>query len=267
MSRFFHRIGVTLKKALIAREQDRADIKRYRGCWRSNQKRLDPSPRVFIDDTPAFAGAGSGPTPTWPRLYGWASRGRRLVAKIPHGPWKKATFLAALRNDRIDAPCVFDRPINGERFLAYIEQFPAPTLKRHDIVVLDSLGSHKGKAMRNAIKAAGPRLLFLLKYSPDLNRSTSSSPSSKTTSEKPRPEPLDVLSDSIAQALTTVPPDECANSSAAQAIRSLDRRSAGAGPGASPHEPVKIHGAMLACEMAVSLPGTFITGETKAHIF
>ena len=70
------------------------------------------------------------------RLYGWAPRGRRLVAKIPHGHWKTATFLAALRNDRIDAPCVFDGPINGERFLAYVEQFLVPTLKRNDIVVL-----------------------------------------------------------------------------------------------------------------------------------
>jgi hypothetical protein len=61
------------------------------------------------------------------RLYGWAPRGRRLVAKIPHGHWKTATFLAALRNDRIDAPCVFDGPINGERFLAYVEQFLVPT--------------------------------------------------------------------------------------------------------------------------------------------
>ena len=103
------------------------------------------------------------------RLYGWAPRGRRLVAKIPHGHWKTATFLAALRNDRIDAPCVFDGPINGERFLAYVEQFLVPTLKRNDIVVLDNLGAHKRKAVRNAIKAAGARLLFLPKYSPDLN--------------------------------------------------------------------------------------------------
>jgi hypothetical protein len=92
------------------------------------------------------------------RLYGWAPRGRRLVAKVPHGHWKTATFLAALRNDRIEAPCVFDGPINGERFRAYVEQFLVPTLKPNDIVILDNLGSHKGKAVRNAIKAVGARL-------------------------------------------------------------------------------------------------------------
>jgi hypothetical protein len=79
------------------------------------------------------------------RLYGWAPRGRRLVAKIPHGHWKTATFLAALRNDRIDAPCVFDGPINGERFLAYVEQFLVPTLKRNDIVVLEGRDRTKAK--------------------------------------------------------------------------------------------------------------------------
>jgi hypothetical protein len=48
------------------------------------------------------------------------------------------------RNDRIQAPCLFDGPINGERFLAYVEQFLVPTLKPGDIVILDNLGSHKG---------------------------------------------------------------------------------------------------------------------------
>jgi putative transposase len=86
------------------------------------------------------------------RLQGWAPKGRRLIDKVPHGHWKTATFLAALRNDRIEAPCLFDGPINGERFLAYVEQFLVPTLKRDDIVVLDNLGSHKGKAVRAAVK-------------------------------------------------------------------------------------------------------------------
>ena len=54
------------------------------------------------------------------RLSGWAPRGERLIGKVPRGDWKTTTFLAALRHDRIDAPCLFDGPINGERFLAYV---------------------------------------------------------------------------------------------------------------------------------------------------
>ncbi len=145
------------------------------------------------------------------RLYGWAPRGRRLVAKVPHGHWNTATFLAALRNDRIEAPCLFDGPINGERFLAYVEQFLAPTLKPNDIVVLDNLGSHKGKAVRNAIKAAGARVLFLPKYSPDLNPIEQVFAKLKSLLRKAAPRTLEAVSEAIAQALSAISPNECAN--------------------------------------------------------
>jgi putative transposase len=123
------------------------------------------------------------------RLYGWSPRGRRPVAKVPHGHWQIATFLAALRNDRIDAPCLFDDPINVERFLAYVEQFLVPPLKRNDIIVLDNLGAHKGKAVRRAIRAVGARLLFLSKYSPDLNRIEQAFAELKTLVRKAAPRP------------------------------------------------------------------------------
>jgi transposase len=145
------------------------------------------------------------------RLYGWAPRGERLVAKVPHGHWKTTTFLAALRNDRIDAPCLFDGPINGERFLAYVEQFLVPTLKPGDVVVLDNLGSHKGKAVRRAIRAAGARLVFLPKYSPDLNPIEQVFAKLKTLLRKAAARTLDAVSDAIAQILATYSRTECAN--------------------------------------------------------
>ena len=79
------------------------------------------------------------------------------------------TFLAALRHDRIVAPCVFDGPVNGETFQLYVEQLLVPTLKPGDIVIMDNLGSHRGNAIRSAICRRGARLLFLPPYSPDLN--------------------------------------------------------------------------------------------------
>ena len=102
-------------------------------------------------------------------LRGWGAKGQRLRAKAPYGHWKTMTFLAALRHDRIDAPFVFDGPINGEAFRLYVESQLIPTLKAGDVVILDNLGSHKGKAVRKAIRAVGARLLFLPPYSPDLN--------------------------------------------------------------------------------------------------
>lgn len=103
------------------------------------------------------------------RTHGWCPRGQPCLARVPHGHWKTLTFLAGLRHDRIVAPLVLDGPINGTIFLAWVEQALVPTLSPGDIVVLDNLGSHKGAAVRTAIRNAGAHLLFLPPYSPDLN--------------------------------------------------------------------------------------------------
>lgn len=92
-----------------------------------------------------------------------------LSAKVSHGHWKTLTLLAALRSDAVTAPSVLDGPINGDWFKAYVEQVLGPTLRPGDLVVMDNLGSHKGKPVRRAIRQAGAHLLFLPLYSPDLN--------------------------------------------------------------------------------------------------
>lgn len=103
------------------------------------------------------------------RTRGWSLRGTPLMAKVPHGHWKTLTFLAGLRHDRIVAPCVIDGPINGVSFTAWVGQFLVPTLRPGDIVIADNLGSHKGVAVRHAIRSVGAKLFFLPAYSPDLN--------------------------------------------------------------------------------------------------
>lgn len=102
-------------------------------------------------------------------LRGWAPRGCRLTAKVPHRRWKTMTFLAALRRDRIDAPWFIEGPIDGDSFRLYVEKVLLPTLRPGDIVVMDNLGSHRGKIVRQLIRSAGAKLFFLPKYSPDLN--------------------------------------------------------------------------------------------------
>jgi transposase len=149
------------KKTVIASERDRPDIARRRARWAKRQKQIEPERLVFIDET--WTKTNMAP------LRGWAARGARLIAKVPHGHWKTLTFVAALRHDRIEAPFVLDGPINGECFKTYVEKVLVPTLAPGDLVILDNLGSHKGKAIRRAIRAAGAKLFFLPKYSPDLN--------------------------------------------------------------------------------------------------
>ena len=109
-------------------------------------------------------------------LRGWGPCGQRLEASAPFGHWKTMTFIAALRHDRISAPWVIDSPVNGELFTLYVEKVLAPTLAKGEIVILDNLGSHKGKSAR----AKGAHLLFLPPTAPTSIRSSRSSPNSST---------------------------------------------------------------------------------------
>ena len=149
------------KKSLRAAEQDRPDIVEARSLWREQQPTMEPGRLVFIDETWTKT--------NMTRLVGRAERGKRLVAAVPYGHWQTSTFIAALRQDGLIAPGVFDGAINGQAFLAWVEQVLVPSLRDGDVVILDNLGSHKVAGVRAAIEAAGASLLYLPAYSPDLN--------------------------------------------------------------------------------------------------
>ena len=143
-------------------------------------------------------------------LRGWAPRGRRLHAKVPYGHWRTMTFLAALRCDRIDAPCVLDQPVNGQSFTDYVEQCLVPTLSPGDIVIMDNLSSHKRPAVRAAIRRAGARLLFLPPYSPDLNPIEPVFAKLKHLLRKAAEQTHEQTWRRIASLLDHFPPNECA---------------------------------------------------------
>jgi transposase len=164
---------------------------------------VDADRLVFIDET----WAKDNMTP----LRGWCARGDRLKATAPFGRWKTMTFIAALRRDRIDAPCLFDGPINGEVFLVWVQTFLVPTLRPGDIVVLDNLGSHRGKRVRQAIRQAGARLLFLPKYSPDLNPIEQVFSKLKHLLRRAQARSYDGLLQASAIVLDAFTPSECAN--------------------------------------------------------
>jgi transposase len=148
------------KKPWSPAKRDRPDVTRRRAQWTKRQSEIDPERLVFIDET--WTKTNMEP------LRGWAPQGERLMAKVPHGHWKTMTFIAALRHDRIEAPWLLD-PIDGESFRTYVEKVLAPTLRPGELVIMDNPGSHKGKAVRQAIRSAGAKLFFLPKYSPDPN--------------------------------------------------------------------------------------------------
>jgi transposase len=188
---------------MVATERERPDVARRRAQWLKHRIGIDPARLVFIDET--WTKTNMAP------LRGWAPRGERLIGQAPFGHWNTMTFLAALRHDRIDAPWLIDGPINGERFLVYVEKVLVPTLSPGDIVIMDNLGSHKAKAVRLAIRQAGARLFFLPKYSPDLNPIEKFFAKLKHLLRKAAARTIDAVCQAIAEILDTASPQECLN--------------------------------------------------------
>jgi transposase len=144
-------------------------------------------------------------------LRGWAPHGQRFVAKVPHRRWKTTTFVAALRLDRIEAPWFIEGPIDGESFRTYVERVLVPTLRDGDIVIMDNLGSHKGKAVRDLIRSTGAKLFFLPKYSPDLNPIEQVFAKLKHLLRKAAARTVETVCAAIGEILTAYTPQECAN--------------------------------------------------------
>jgi transposase len=172
-------------------------------AWAENQSRLDPDRLIFIDE--------SGISTKMARLCGRAPRGERLVGKIPYGHWKTTTFVAGLRSSALTAPCVIDGPMNGNAFLAYVEQVLVPSLYPGDIVVLDNLGAHKVPGVREAIEAVSATLLYLPPYSPDFNPIEQLFAKLKALLRKAAERSVEALWSRIAALLTAFTSDECAN--------------------------------------------------------
>jgi transposase len=158
---------------------------------------------VFIDETSVKT--------NMTRLRGRSPRGRRLVAAVPHGHWKTSTFVAGLRCDGLTAPLVIDGAMNGETFLAYVEQILAPTLSPTDVVIMDNLPSHKVAGVREAIEARGAILLYLPAYSPDLNPIEQAFSKLKALLRSAAARSIDALWTAIGNALHRFGPTECAN--------------------------------------------------------
>lgn len=167
------------------------------------QGRIEASRLVFIDET--WTKTNMAPR------RGWAPCGERLIGKAPHGHWQTCTFIAALRHDRVEAPWLLDGPVNGACFQLYVEKVLVPTLQPRDIVIMDNLGSHKGKAVQRAIRAAGATLLFLPKYSPDLNPIEQLFAKLKHWLRHAAERTRDAVCTAIARILDTITATECAN--------------------------------------------------------
>ena len=158
---------------------------------------------IFIDET--------GANTKMARLRGWAPKGERCRAAIPHGHWKTTTFTAGLRLDGIAAPMLLDGPMHGAAFRAYVEQVLVPDLSPGDIVVMDNLPAHKVAGIRQSIEAVGAHLLYLPPYSPDFNPIEMAFSKLKAYLKRRAARTVDDLWEAIAEAIGTFNPEECQN--------------------------------------------------------
>lgn len=158
---------------------------------------------MFLDET--------GLNTQMVRRYGRAPAGARCLDHVPHGRWQTATFLAALRHDRLTAPLLIDGPLDGELFLAYVEQSLGPTLQAGDLVLCDNLSCHKVHGVRAALAAHGAELLYLPPYSPDFNPIELAFAKLKAALRAAAARGWDELLQATAAALATFTPEHCAN--------------------------------------------------------
>jgi transposase len=167
------------------------------------QGMFDPARLVFIDETSTNT--------AMVRPHGRCPRGIRLTDHVPHGHWKTITFIAGLRRRAMVAPLVLDGPMNATSFMAYLEHCLVPTLKRGDIVMMDSLPVHKVAGVREVIEAAGAKLRYLPKYSPDLNPIEMAFSKLKAHLRKAAERTIPHLSRRIGALIAAFCPQECAN--------------------------------------------------------
>lgn len=178
-------------------------MREAREVLRAAQPLLAPERLVFLDETATATNMA--------RRYGRSPAGERLVGKVPHGHWKVTTVVAALRHDGVTAAMTVDGAMNGDLFVAYVEQVLAPTLSAGDVVILDNLSAHKRAEAKTLIEARGAALLFLPPYSPDFNPIEMAFSKLKAKLRKARERTVEGLRAAVFAALDAFPPEECAN--------------------------------------------------------
>jgi transposase len=186
-----------------AAEQSRADVKEAREAWLEGQIEFDPEKLVFLDET--------GATTKMVRLYGRALRGERCRAAVPHGHWKTTTFTAGLRIGGLAAPMILDGPMDGSAFRAYVTQVLVPELAPGDTVIMDNLPAHEVRGVRDAIEAAGAKLIYLPPYSPDFNPIEMAFAKLKAFLRAAAARTIPDLWDALKNALDAFTPNECRN--------------------------------------------------------
>jgi transposase len=188
------------KKSPIASERD----EEVRGLWRWLASRFDARRLVFVDE--------SGFHTSMTRLRARAPKGKRAYGKVPKNRGKNTTLIAAITLEgAMGTSMTVEGATDSEAFEAYVEHFLAPSLREGQVVVLDGLGAHRPKRIRELIEARGADLVFLPSYSPELNPIEEAFSKVKAPVRKEGARVREALVEAIGRALTAVTPEDAAS--------------------------------------------------------
>jgi transposase len=123
--------------------------------------RVEPERLVFVDE----CGTHTSLAP----IYGYAPSGERLRLSAPRKRGKNTTLLSSMTTNGMGPSLAVEGATTAVVFEAYVDQVLAPGLHTGQIVVMDNLGAHRPKRVRELIEGRGCELLYLPSYSPEYN--------------------------------------------------------------------------------------------------
>jgi transposase len=123
--------------------------------------RVEPERLVFVDECGTHTSLGP--------IYGYAPRGERLRLLVPRKRGKNTTLLSSMSLEGMGSSLTVEGATTAVVFEAYVEQVLAPSLSPGRVVVMDNLGAHRPKRVRELIEGRGCELVYLPAYSPDYN--------------------------------------------------------------------------------------------------
>jgi transposase len=157
---------------------------------------VEPERLVFVDE----CGTHTSMAP----IYGYAPKGERLRLSVPRKRGKNTTLLSSMSLEGMGPSMAVEGATTARVFETYVRKVLAPSLKEGQIVVMDNLGAHRPKRVRELIEARGCELLYLPSYSPDYNPIEEAFAKIKHLLRKAAARSKEALLDAIAAALCAI---------------------------------------------------------------
>jgi transposase len=137
-------------------------------------------------------------------IYGYALRGERLYLAVPRGRGKNTTLLSSMSVEGMGPSLAVEGATTARVFETYVEKVLLPRLREGQIVVMDNLGAHRPKRIRELIEQRDCELLYLPAYSPDYNPIEEAFAKIKNLLRKARARSKETLVEAIGAALSAV---------------------------------------------------------------